>query len=65
MFTQCDNHRRTADAEVQDRIIAAKKQHRANAFEWAQRAQVNLIGGNTTVAANQFAKAVEEMEAGL
>ena len=60
---QCDPHRRANDAAVTARIIAAKKQHKRNALEWARRANANLVDDNLTVAAAQFAKAVEEMEA--
>ena len=60
---QCDQHRRDHDAVVVDQIIAAKKQHKRNALEWARRANANLVDDNLTVAAAQFAKAVEEMEA--
>ena len=60
---QCDPHRRAQDAAVTARAIAAKKQHKANAIEWARRAAENLIDGDTQVAKAQFGKAVEEMEA--
>jgi hypothetical protein len=60
---QCDQHRRDHDAVVVEQIIAAKKQHRANAQEWARRAVANLNAGETTVALAQFTKATEEMEA--
>jgi hypothetical protein len=65
MFTQCDQHRRDRDAVVADQHIAAAKQHKRNAIEWARRAAEALIHGDTKVAAAQFAKAVEEMEAAL
>lgn len=60
---QCDQHRRDHDAVVCEQIVAAKKQHRANALEWARRANENLKAGETIVALAQFTKATEEMEA--
>jgi hypothetical protein len=60
---QCDQHRRDHDAVVSAQIMAAKAQHHRNALEWARRAKANLIDGDLKIAAAQFVKAVEEMEA--
>lgn len=55
-FTTRDRH-----AVAADRIIAAKKQSRRNAVEWARRAAGNLRAGDTVVAVAQFTKAADEM----
>lgn len=52
-----DFHRRDADAEKQDELIAGNRQRAANRAEWLRLAQVAADAGDFVVAGNRVKQA--------